>query len=395
MALSVCGAAALLTLALVVAGVPESSSRVQAQSGAASLGSSTCTSSECHGKSGEAEWFTSKPGGQEHRAAFLRLTKSADVSMKYAKEVGLADYKDPAGMCVKCHGTYVARSKTYEGVGCEGCHGPSSGYREYHSQKTTDYAGSVQRGLRDLKGKPTKWTGVCRDCHVLDKNPAYEKLLEAGHKDGARWNVSAKFVGVQTHWKKVSYTAAVIKDAAAGKNVVVAVAPSAPPPVTAAPPAAPPLAAVTPPAGPSPSPGTSPPGTAPVTAKPPAPGAVTPPSKPVPVPPNPAPVTTVAPPPAASAPLPVADAVSPLSLAPPPPVTATGLLAAFQDRVEGLLESLLRRNIVPAVPLKRLAPAPALSGPDAELLRLQYEALGLAIEALNLRVKPAAPGPPK
>jgi hypothetical protein len=36
-----------------------------------------------------------------------------------------------------------------------------------------------------------------------------------------------------------------------------------------------------------------------------------------------------------------------------------------------------------------------MNGPDAELLRLQYEALGLAIEALNLRVKKTPPGPPK
>jgi hypothetical protein len=71
------------------------------------------------------------------------------------------------------------------------------------------------------------------------------------------------------------------------------------------------------------------------------------------------------------------------------------LLAALQDKVAGLLESMLRRNAVPATPLKPLGPPPALTGPDAELLRLQYETLQLAIDALNLRVTPAPARPPR
>ena len=70
----------------------------------------------------------------------------------------------------------------------------------------------------------------------------------------------------------------------------------------------------------------------------------------------------------------------------PPAVTSAGLIAALQDRVAGLLQSLLVKNAVPNAPLQPPGLSPQIAGPDAEFLRLQYEALALAVEALNLRV---------
>jgi hypothetical protein len=88
-----------------------------------------------------------------------------------------------------------------------------------------------------------------------------------------------------------------------------------------------------------------------------------------------------------------------LGLTPAPAVTSAGLIAVLQDRVAGLLESLLRKNAVPAVPLPPPTFSPQIGGPDGEFLRLQYEALALAVEALNQRVAATpAPGgtkPPK
>ena len=86
--------------------------------------------------------------------------------------------------------------------------------------------------------------------------------------------------------------------------------------------------------------------------------------------------------------------LSPLNLPAPPPTTPSEMLASLQSRVAGYLTRLLRDGVTPQQPLK--PPAPALiSSPDAELLQLQAEALALAIEALNLRVKPASKPPDK
>jgi hypothetical protein len=85
---------------------------------------------------------------------------------------------------------------------------------------------------------------------------------------------------------------------------------------------------------------------------------------------------------------------SPLSLTPPPPTTASELLSALQSRVAAFFTRLLASGAAPDAPLKPL-PAPKVAGPDSELLQLQAEALALAIEALNLKVKPPAKPPDK
>jgi hypothetical protein len=359
-------------------------------------GYQSCAGQECHTKSGEVDWLTSKPGGQEHRGSLGKIRQARDNSEKYAKAVKLANFEDPKGMCVKCHGTFVAKAQTLEGVGCEACHGPAGGYREFHNQTPKDYAGAVSRGMRNLQRKPAAWVPLCRDCHVLDGRPEYTALIEeGGHKDGARWRVQAKYEGVAFHWKKAgpSYTPAIIAAVAAGKPVDIPAAPAPAP--TAAPAPAPPPAAAPPVVPPAAQPQVP---TPPAAGQPRAGAPVQ--TRPAPVANTPAPAAILVPPPPAAAPMggepPVVS--SPLGLTPPPPVTASGLIAALQDRVAGLLESLLRSNTVPAVPLKAPDLSPRVSGSDAEFLRLQSEALALAVEVLNLRAKPPAtpaPGAPK
>lgn len=361
-------------------------------------GTASCGGSECHTRSGEVDWLNTKPGGKEHRESLRRLKGSLDVSEKYAKAVGLENVFEPKGMCIKCHGTYVEAGKATEGVGCEGCHGPAGGYRDFHQQNPKDYKGAVGRGLRNLQGAPTTWTRVCTGCHVLSNKPEYDTLIEAGHKDGNRWKPQSKFTGVQAHWKRVSYTVDVITAAAAGKAVTVAVAPTAAP-APAAPPAKPepptapaptPAPAAAPPTPPA-SPAGSPPAPRPPVAAPTAP----PPARGTPLPPPvSAPLPSTLPPPAPADPIATgATVASPLALTPPPPSTASELLGALQNRLSGFFARLLRSGVSPEVPLKPL-PAPArITGPDGELLQLQAEALALAIEALNLKAKPGARSP--
>ena len=90
---------------------------------------------------------------------------------------------------------------------------------------------------------------------------------------------------------------------------------------------------------------------------------------------------------------------------PPSPVIATvvdaplsspaGLVGALQGRVAQLLNDLLTRGV--RTPVKLTAPATKTPyrGADAELLRLQEEVIGLALEALGTAPPVKTQPPPK
>ena len=75
------------------------------------------------------------------------------------------------------------------------------------------------------------------------------------------------------------------------------------------------------------------------------------------------------------------------------PASLSAAVALVQGRLIATLTDILQRG--GSVPTRTSTPAPALapySGPDAALLELQREAIGLALEALG--TAPAAPAPP-
>jgi hypothetical protein len=73
------------------------------------------------------------------------------------------------------------------------------------------------------------------------------------------------------------------------------------------------------------------------------------------------------------------------------PSSLSAAVALVQGRLIATLTDILQRGAT--VPARTGAPAPALapySGPDAALLELQREAIGLALEALGTAPAPAA-----
>ena len=169
----------------------------------------TCADSNCH--IAEHRWLTSEPGAREHYSSIARLEASRVKATAYAQAVGLQNFMAPAGMCIHCHGSQAGSGVT--GVGCESCHGPAARYLAFHARTPRDYDGAVRLGLQDLRNKPEKWVGGCRDCHDLDQL-RYRALTKAGHPDGAGWKASRAVAGIDKHWK-ATYSAAII-DAAEG-----------------------------------------------------------------------------------------------------------------------------------------------------------------------------------
>jgi hypothetical protein len=330
------------------------------------IGKARCVN--CHDHEAEKLWSEKKDGPppNNHLNALRQL--EAPKAALFAKAIGLTDVYDPKGSCAACHGS-ILKGTVVDGVTCESCHGPGSGYMDVHQQKGA-YRQAVAAGLADTVKNPDAWAPMCTRCHVLSDSA----LIQAGHPSGDDFDLGAKFATVALHWTSVySNRADIVARARTARTTIVAsrkalaaAAPPAPAPAVPAPaPASPATVAV--PASVAATP------QAPSASRPampaPARAAATPPAAPI--------VATPAPPPTM---MPVAVLALPLS--------PSAAVAAVQGRLVVLIDSLLRRDA--RTPVRLSPPAPsAYHGPDAELLRLQDEVLSLAIESLAAPPAPA------
>ena len=307
-----------------------------------------------------------------------------------------------------CHAT-VFRGDANAGASCESCHGPASNYLEPHQVKGS-YAKALGLGLRDLKSQPPAIAKACVACHLTTD----KRLVTAGHPSGAEFDVGAGLKKI-VHWATTYDFAAVT---AAGKAAMGpaaaarAAVPAAPPggAAVAPPPAKGPARATGAVAGPAAAaPAASAGGAStpwdwnqPIRALPddyvPEPAAAAPTvraaagsSAAAAPPPRPAPPRVVAAPSLAEdlplTPAAVAMERPALASAPPPPVpasarSATSRVAGARGGAALVLARVLRAGAKdPALPA---AAAPReFKGPDGELLRLQDEAIALALEALR------------
>ena len=224
------------------------------------LGRGKCVN--CHDHDNEKLWSEKKDGPPPNNHLNALKQMESPKSKAFADATGVKDVYDAASSCVRCHAT-VVKGDVSNGITCESCHGPGSGYLEPH-QKKDAYAQAVSLGMNDFVKKSSNWAGACMKCHVMDD----ARLIAAKHPSGDDFDLGAKFAVVATgHWKS-TYDKGPIT--AAGKTAAapliaarggakgapaVAAAPAAPPPAA---PAAP-VAAAPAPAPPAPAPA-SPPG---------------------------------------------------------------------------------------------------------------------------------------
>jgi hypothetical protein len=111
-----------------------------------------------------------------HAKAFASL--ATPESKAKAKEMGIDDpQKDPK--CLKCHvtGYAVASDSTQkvvmeDGVTCESCHGPGSGYKSMKVMKAIT-AGETKPETVGLIMPDEK---TCLGCHVAEGNPFHKEF---------------------------------------------------------------------------------------------------------------------------------------------------------------------------------------------------------------------------
>lgn len=133
------------------------------------VGTKSCAM--CHKAKDKGEAFVI---WQKSAHAKAYTTLESDAAKKIAKEKGIAKPPAEAPECLACHvtGDGVAKNveatfSIKEGVTCEACHGPASGFKMIHT-KAENKAKAVEAGL--LTGDKAK---KCETCHNA-KSPTFK-----------------------------------------------------------------------------------------------------------------------------------------------------------------------------------------------------------------------------
>jgi hypothetical protein len=186
----------LLALAVVLVFRPAGATAQATAGGGTHVGVATCSGSTCHGRSeGNGKivrqdelmiWQDeSSPAGAHSRAwRVLQNPRSQAI----ARRLGIGEATS-APMCLGCHATPApagqrgGRFQLSDGVGCEGCHGPASGWLASHYAVGANHAQNVARGLVPLEN-PRARAGQCLDCHFGSAEQGQfvnHRIMAAGH----------------------------------------------------------------------------------------------------------------------------------------------------------------------------------------------------------------------
>src|SRR6266540_3972544 len=156
------------------------------------VGVASCANSGCHGSTEplkaqrvrQNEYYTWLHSDR-HAKAYNILFNSP--SARITKNMRLSGKPYQEKLCLDCHSTNVpaalvsGRIDPEDGVQCEACHGPASGWRAEHVQEGWTHQQSVGRGMLDLRDVPVRGHS-CDRCHVgsAEKDVDHE-LIASGH----------------------------------------------------------------------------------------------------------------------------------------------------------------------------------------------------------------------
>jgi len=182
-------------------------------------GVASCAGSTCHGRAdGDGKvvrqdelrlWQEPSSRGGAHSRTYAALVSLRGERIASTLGLGRAG---SATACLGCHATPTAergdRFLISDGVGCEGCHGPASGWIASHYAVGASHAGNVAGGMNALDN-PKVSAAVCLDCHLgSEKSGQFvtHAMMAAGHP---RLSFELDlFSSLQQHWDvDADYTA--------------------------------------------------------------------------------------------------------------------------------------------------------------------------------------------
>src|ERR1700728_2945031 len=188
-----------------------------AQSGAAAspgagkyTGPGSCASTACHGaitpqninevlQNEYSIWIVQ----DKHARAYNALTGA--VGERMAGILGLSK-AETAPKCLACHALNPPaelRSRTFdlsEGVSCDSCHGPASGWLGPHTERNWTHAQSAAVGMVDTRDI-AKRTQKCLSCHLSSEEKFVDhEMIAAGHPD-LFFELASFSAAMPRHWE--------------------------------------------------------------------------------------------------------------------------------------------------------------------------------------------------
>ena len=175
------------------------------------VGPGSCSAVACHGavRPGSGRILQTEYSTWIARDRHARATEVLGnaVSQRMGKILGIGAPQQSA-KCLACHALDVpasARARTFasEGVSCEACHGPASGWLGYHVRRDATHEESVKRGMHDTKDLVTR-TETCLTCHLGTPEKAVDhEMIAAGHPDLV-FELEAFSAAMPRHWKETT-----------------------------------------------------------------------------------------------------------------------------------------------------------------------------------------------
>ncbi len=169
-----------------------------------------CAASSCHGSVQPRTTtrifqneYTIWIAQDKHARAFSVLENAVSQRIGRILNIG-APAQSPK--CLACHALYVPpeqQAQTFElreGVSCENCHGPASGWLGPHTIKNWPYEKSLQLGMYDTRNLE-KRSAKCLTCHLGTAEKVVDhEMIAAGHPD-LTFELGLFTFVMPPHWK--------------------------------------------------------------------------------------------------------------------------------------------------------------------------------------------------
>jgi hypothetical protein len=174
-------------------------------------GPGSCASSSCHGsiqprmenrvlQNEYSTWIVK----DKHSRSYAALT--GNIGERMAGILGLGK-AESAHKCLACHALNVPpaeRARTFElseGVSCESCHGPASGWLGPHTERDWAHEKSLSLGMFDTRNL-TRRTEKCLSCHLGSEEKFVDhEMIAAGHPD-LYFELDSFSAVMPRHWKE-------------------------------------------------------------------------------------------------------------------------------------------------------------------------------------------------
>src|SRR5229473_3276165 len=175
------------------------------------IGPGSCAATSCHGsvkpiagsrilQNEYSTWIIQ----DKHSRAYQALT--GDVGERMARIPKLGAKAEEAPKCLACHALNPPpeqRGRAFEvseGVSCESCHGPASGWLGPHTTRAWAHEKSVTLGMHDTRNVVHR-TEKCLECHLGTKNKFVDhEMIAAGHPD-LFFELDSFSAVMPRHWK--------------------------------------------------------------------------------------------------------------------------------------------------------------------------------------------------